>query len=240
MKPRILLVEADQTTAAFLAAAADALPAAVDIAASCAAARVQASNIAYSLWLVDAHLPDGDGAGLLHELRGLGMSTPAIAHTAARDGEVHQALHDAGFEAVLVKPLAAAALRAALAGALSGRMSSRVAESGLSEAASADAIPATWDDAAALRALNGARAHVDALRQLFIDELPAARGLVVASARSGNHDALRGALHRLRASCGFVGAARLEQAVVALQDAPASAAALAAFDAAAQELSPPD
>src|SRR3546814_1394431 len=29
-----------------------------------------------------------------------------------------------------------------------------------------------WDDAAALAALNGEQAHVDALRKLFLDELP--------------------------------------------------------------------
>ncbi|GGK02326.1 response regulator [Luteimonas terricola] len=239
MKPRILLVEDDHTTAAFLAAAAEALPACVDTVGSRAAACVQAANIAYSLWLIDAHLPDGDGTGLLAELRGLGLSTPAIAHTAAREDALHQALHDAGFDAVLVKPLTAAALRAALAGALAGRRSSRVAEPPPGSAGGPGPAPQAWDDAAALRALNGERAHVDALRQLFLAELPAARALVVSSAGRGDQDVLRDVLHRLRASCGFVGAARLGQAVIALQDAPASAEALAWFDAAAQELSPP-
>ena len=244
MKPRILLVEDDHTTAAFLAAAAEALPATVDTAESRAAARAQAANITYALWLVDAHLPDGDGAGLLAELRGLGLDTPAIAHTAAREDEVHEALHAAGFEAVLVKPLSAAALRAALAGALAARAPSRIAEP-MPDAAGGDgghgvhaAAPA-WDDESALRALNGERAHVEALRQLFLAELPAARAGVVAAARDGDHAAMRDVLHRLRASCGFVGAARLGQAVAALQRAPAAADALAFFDAAAQELSPP-
>ena len=237
MKPRILLVEDDHTTAAFLAAAAEALPATVDTVGSCTAARDQAVNIAYALWLVDAHLPDGDGAGLLAELRGLGLDTPAIAHTAAREDAVHRTLHEAGFDAVLVKPLAAAALRAALAGALAGQATSRVAEPGPGHGASP--VDDAWDDASALRALNGERAHVDALRQLFLAELPAAHAQVVASARAGDHRALHEVLHRLRASCGFVGAARLERAVQALQQAPASAGALALFEAAAQELSPP-
>src|SRR5690606_21009724 len=175
MTPRILLVEDDHTTAAFLSAAAEALPATVDIVGTRAAALAQASNIAYSLWLVDAHLPDGDGAGLLAGLRELGLATPAIAHTAARDADVHQALHDAGFDAVLVKPLAAAALRAALAGILAGRPASRIAEPGHEPPPAASA----WDDEAALRALNGERAHVDALRQLFLGELPAAHGRIM-------------------------------------------------------------
>ncbi|NLA67829.1 MAG: response regulator [Gammaproteobacteria bacterium] len=241
MKPRILLVEDDHTTAAFLAAAAEALPATVDTVGSRAAARAQAANIAYSLWLVDAHLPDGDGASLLAELRGLGLSTPAIAHTAAREGEVHQVLHDAGFDAVLVKPLAASALRSAVAAALARPRPPRVAEprsphgNGPVRAASALA----WDDASALRALSGERAHVDALRELFLSELPTMRAVVAAAARSGDRAALRDALHRLRASCGFVGAARLELAVAALQNAPDPLQALSRFDEAAQELLPP-
>lgn len=243
MKPRILLVEDDHTTATFLAAAAQELPATVDTAGSRAAARAQAANITYALWLVDAHLPDGDGAGLLAELRGLGLETPAIAHTAAREAEVHQALHAAGFEAVLVKPLSAAALRAALAGALAARAPSRVAEPMPDPAEGRDpaegAGAPAWDDGSALRALNGERGHVEALRQLFLAELPAARAGVMAAARDGDHAAMREILHRLRASCGFVGAARLGQAVAAVQRAPAAADALASFDAAAQELLPP-
>lgn len=238
MKPRILLVEDDHTTAAFLAAAAEGLPATVDTVNTRSAARAQASNIAYALWLVDAHLPDGDGAGLLAELRGLGLDTPAIAHTAASDDEVHRALQDAGFDAVLVKPLAAAALRAALAGVLAGRSSLRVAEAAFASPLGTSGLHA-WDDAAALRALNGERAHVEALRQLFLAELPAAHGQVMESVRNGRHDSLRDVLHRLRASCGFVGAARLERAVRTLEDAPDSDAALGGFDAAAQELLPP-
>ncbi|MGY1531201.1 response regulator [Luteimonas sp. A649] len=243
MKPRILLVEDDQTTAAFLAAAAEALPASVDIVGTHAAARAQAANIAYALWLVDAHLPDGDGAGLLAELRSLGLATPAIAHTAAREHELHQALHDAGFDAVLVKPLSAAALRAALAGTLAGRTGSRVAEPHPPGPADAAEVSGSdlqaWDDAAALRALNGERAHVEALRQLFLAELPAAHASVMGSARDGDQGVLCDVLHRLRASCGFVGAARLGHAAMALERAPASPEALALFDAAAQELSPP-
>lgn len=234
MKPRILLVEDDRTTALFLATAAEALPASVDVAPTRAAARAQAANIAYALWLVDAHLPDGNGADLLAELRGDGLSTPAIAHTAARDDAVHRSLRSAGFEAVLVKPLEAAELRAAVAAALAGRTPSSVPN-----AAQGPARPKAWDDAAALRALNGEWAHVHGLRQLFVAELPAAYDLAMASARQGDHAALRGTLHRLRAGCGFVGAARLEQAVAALHDAPQSREALARFDAAAQELLDP-
>src|SRR5690606_6838388 len=128
MKPRILLVEDDPTTAAFMAAAIEALPATVDIVDSHVAALAQASHVRYALWLVDAHLPDGDGAGLLAELRGLGLATAAIAHTAAHDAWLHDELRAAGFDTVLVKPLSAAALRAALADAIGAVRPPRVAE----------------------------------------------------------------------------------------------------------------
>src|SRR5690606_33339320 len=117
----------------------------------------------------------------------------------------HRALSEAGFDAVLVKPLEASALRTALAAALAGKRTPRIAEAGpetVQGPAPGIDLPA-WDDDAALRALNGERTHVEALRQLFIAELPAARDRVLACAREGDHGALRDTLHRLRASCGF-------------------------------------
>ncbi|MBB6599728.1 response regulator [Luteimonas sp. MC1825] len=239
MKPRILLVEDDPTTAAFMTAAIEALPATVDVAGSRADALAKAADVRHALWLFDAHLPDGDGAGLLAELRALGLATPAIAHTAAHDPWLHHELRAAGFASVLVKPLAASALRASLATAIGAWHPSRVAEDVAEVAGDAVDPPPRWDDAAALRALNGERAHVDALRVLFLDELPAAREGVVASALDGDERRMRDALHRLRASCGFVGAARLGDAVAVLEGAPGSAAALQAFKDAAQELLPP-
>src|SRR3546814_2810457 len=51
-----------------------------------------------------------------------------------------------------------------------------------------------WDDAAALAALNGEQAHVDALRKLFLDELPDTRDGVRDAARAGDVERLRAAL----------------------------------------------
>jgi len=93
-----------------------------------------------------------------------------------------------------------------------------------------------WDDAVALAALNGERAHVEALRGLFIAELPAARAAVCAAAGAGDRPALAAALHRLAASCGFVGAAELAAAVAGLRARPDSVEALARFEQAAARL----
>lgn len=230
MTARILLVEDDPTTCAFLAAAAQGVPAEVDIAGSCAAALTLAGDDdRHDLWLIDANLPDGDGASLLATLRARGLHTPALAHTAAREPGILAALREAGFREVLVKPMPATTLQLAVRDALG----TRVREA--SPAAPAHFTADAWDDAAALAALNGEQAHVDALRKLFLDELPGTRDGVRDAARAGDVERLRAGLHRLRASCGFVGAARMAATVEELQAAPESEYALGRFLQAAQD-----
>src|SRR5690606_16958089 len=150
MTARILLVEDDPTTCAFLATAARGVPADVDVAGSCAAALALAGHDDHhDLWLVDANLPDGDGASLLATLRARGLRAPALAHTATRDPDALAGLRAAGFRDVLVKPMSIDALQAAVRAVLSRQLR--------------DAVPAKlpaapsgiWDDAAALAALNG-------------------------------------------------------------------------------------
>ena len=209
--PRILLVEDDPVTQAYLAAVLEALPATVDVAATAADAIRSVSGGGrggrggHGLWLVDAHLPDADGAGLLRRLRALAPWTPAIAHTASREREEIDALLASGYERVLAKPVGAKVLRAAVAAALHPR--SAVAE--------ADPGP-QW--------------NVAALRRLFLDELPAQQAAVNQASKTGGSGEIAGVLHRMRGSCALVGAQRLEAAVRALQREPGSGAALAAFN----------
>ena len=66
--PRVLLVEDDPVSAAFLRDAATALPARVDVAGSMAEAMELAANCSHDLYLVDANLPDGRGETLLQQL----------------------------------------------------------------------------------------------------------------------------------------------------------------------------
>jgi DNA-binding response OmpR family regulator len=230
--PCVLLLEDDPVSAAFLAAALDALPARVAQAATLTEARRVADGC--DLWLFDAHLPDGDGAALLAELRARGLRTPALAHTAEARREPLDALIDAGFMEVLQKPLTVAQLQAAVRRAL-GDAAGIPSGSDRTGAASRCGKSPVWDDAAALRALNGRRDHVDAMRGLFLQELAQVAARVAEAAARRDTDALRGELHRLQASCGFVGAARLAAAVDALRDAPGDPAALAQFEGAAQD-----
>lgn len=224
--PRVLLAEDDPVSRVFLTAALEALPAIVDAADSRAAACASAARQRHALWLLDAHLPDGSGAELLAQLRSRDPHTPALAHTATDDATVREALLRAGFGDVLVKPLTVAALQAAVRCAL--------------DPATGGGFPApdvpVWDDDSASRALNGSSEHIAALRGLFVLELQAVRERVADAFRRRDFEGLRAELHRLRASCGFVGAAQLGAAAQALGQDMDSPQRLHAFDAAARAL----
>jgi HPt (histidine-containing phosphotransfer) domain-containing protein len=58
------------------------------------------------------------------------------------------------------------------------------------------------------------------LRALFFKELPSERQQALEAFGHGDAERLRAVLHRLKASCGFVGAARLRQAVQGWSEAP--------------------
>lgn len=217
MNPRLLLLEDDAVCAAFLCEALRSLPADIDHAPDLAAARRLADS-GHSLWLFDARLPDGYGAELLAELHARGLQVPALALTADDDPAVLQQLEGSGFVKALSKPLTKAVLQDAVRECLAG----------------ASVLP--WDDTVARTALGGDPAAVRALRQLFVQELPAQMREVQAAFDRGNAAALREHLHRLKAGCGFVGAMRLLAAVRALHSAPADAAELERFRACAGEL----
>ena len=228
--PRVLLVEDDPTTRLYLATIVRGLPADVDCADSLAAARKLADAHAYDLWLVDAQLPDGRGGDLLAQLRARHSTVPALAHTASTEPALLAGLLADGFAEVLVKPLAAAALEAAVRRALGWAMPI----AGQAPVVAPDSELPLWDEDAAGRAMNFNRTHVEGVRRLFLEELPLARGVITAAARDRDIAAMEAGLHKLRASCGFVGAARLAAAVAALQLQPGSASHVARFDAAAQ------
>lgn len=217
--PRLLLVEDDPVSAAFLHDAASALPAEVHVAGSIAEARRAIDAMHFDLWLVDAHLPDGPGETLLDAR----AAAPALAHTAATERAVRERLLSAGFRDVLCKPLGIGELHAALRHQLG--TTARIEEP----------RPA-WDDAAALRALGGDPGHVASLRDLFLQELPGQRRRIHDAAMAGDEVAIRAELHRLVASCSFVGAAGLAAVVRELRASPRQPQALQRFNTAVDDL----
>ncbi len=215
MNPRLLLVEDDPASRAFLIAGTRSLPADVDGAGSMQEALALASRHRYDAWLIDARLPDGRGAELLARLRALhpGPLPPALGHTASHLPDDLEALRAAGFDVVISKPLPIAEWQSAIRHLL-----------GQEDAAH-------WDDALALRALNGNAAGMEALRGLFRMDLPMQHRAIRDALAAGDVGDARDQLHRLKASCGFVGAPRLRGIVDRLDAAPHDVAALSAFDA---------
>lgn len=215
MNPRLLLLEDDPVSAVFLRQALLGLPAEVVHAGTLAAAR-RLADAGQALWLFDAQLPDGNGGELLQELRRRGLDVPALALTAGDQPEALERLRRAGFLRVLAKPVTAAELQRAVREWLPPAQA--------------------WDDAAALTALGGSQPAVDALRTLFLAELPDQAGDIASAIARGDLARAQSQLHRLKASCGFVGAPALLQAVHALSRGPQDVAAQAAFQSQARAL----
>ena len=226
MPIRLLLVEDDPTSRYFLSEALRALPAVVDEATDIGQALQVASATAHDLWLVDAHLPDGDGAACLRSLRQCG-DTPALAITAGASREELDQLCSCGYLEVLLKPVSIALLQSTVLRLLGrGPASAPPLVQGK--------LP-VWDEARALAAIGGSHGSLMALRRIFLDELPILRAQALAARAARDDTALAMVLHKLKASCGFVGAARLLRAVEALDRSPADARLAAEFDNAADD-----
>ena len=75
------------------------------------------------------------------------------------------------------------------------------------------ASSSVWDESQALAAVGGKIESARALRELFLGELPGQVDSVRSAFAASDHAAVRDQLHRLKASCGFVGAHRLLSAV---------------------------
>lgn len=227
---RLLLVEDDTVSRQFLVEALRALPAEVDAASSIAHACELAATHQHSLWLVDAHLPDGDGVACLARLRTVDTSTPAIAVTADRWREEFDRLEAGGFVEVLQKPISIQALQANVR-RLAGLGAQAIADT---PAPRCGKRP-VWDEARALRAMAGNRVSWLALGQVFLEELHQVREQIGRAHEAGDASTMHALLHRLSASCGFVGAARLAGTLPALSESPLDAQAWQNFNHAVED-----
>lgn len=223
---RLLLVEDDIVSAHFLIEVLQSLPASVVHASTCAEATTATREAVFDLWLLDANLPDGTAEALLERLHAHQETrTAAIALTADPFPERRERLLSAGFLEVLEKPLEAHRLQAEVRSRLSGQaLEATQSRPGR--------VVELWDDAQALHAAGGNPESVAALRSLFARELPLDRDRVLGALSEGNLEELQDTLHRLKASCGFVGARGLLDAVRELSHAPSDPGRQAAFDAA--------
>ena len=233
--PSVLLVEDDETSAAFLAQALELMPATVEVAGSVQQARELESARRHALWIIDAHLPDGSGLDCLQALSGLREGVPALAITAGAPREGLDALWAGGFAQVLMKPLSIADLQAAVRRLLASRVAEEAAQGFADFHAPLQGKQPVWEQQRALAAIGGNEQSLARLRQLFLADLPAQRAELALAQSRGDLAAIGALLHKLRAACGFVGAARLAQAVEKMSAAPLDASALQAFEFAAED-----
>lgn len=216
---RVLIADDDPVSLRFLAAAVSQLGGEVVAVAEGAAALAATRGQSFDLMLLDRRMPGLGGADLLLALRAVGNMTPAIATSADIDAAIAAQLRGAGFVDIIEKPATWATLERVLGPYLPFSC-------GALATASATAPP-LLDDDAALSAIGGDASALRALRSLLAQELSDVLAQS-ASVDPCTHSAFwRERLHRLRASCGFCGAAAMAEAAVrldcALRDDPGNA-----------------
>lgn len=213
-RPRVLLIEDDAVSSAFLIEALASLPVDVDHAATLATASHLTASTHHALWLVDANLPDGRGDQWLKQQRAAGLHCPALALTAEAPHEGIDSFIAAGFSDVLPKPLPIALLHRHVMRLLGHE--STPASLTIDKAE----ITPLWDEQQGLSALGGDHTAISVLRALFLKELPTQRDAILAALSQGDYRTARDVLHMLKASTALIGAARLAHATQALSRTP--------------------
>lgn len=225
---RALLAEDDPTSRAFLCDALALLGWQVEAFANGEDAITAAIARSFNVLVLDLNLPGVDGVEVLRGIRNHDhhacADTPALALTADDRAEQHQRLRRQGFDAVASKPLSLAQLERVMTALDEGIQHARPITTHPDPALAASALP-IWDDAQALITLGGNRDTLAALRRLMLDDLPDQRARILADPTTST---ARTELHRLRAACGFCGAARLGRAVADMENAAPGQAAQAA------------
>jgi DNA-binding response OmpR family regulator len=103
---RLLVIEDETRIAELVKAGLGRAGFTVDVVGLCADARAALAVTSYDAAIVDLGLPDGDGLGLLRELRTSGNRTPILVLTARDSVEDRVCGLDTGADDYLVKPFA--------------------------------------------------------------------------------------------------------------------------------------
>lgn len=200
---RILLIEDDDVSRAFLADALGVDGSAVHACQGFTEALRHCADAHFNLIVCDIHLGDGS---LYDMVPCLPAGTPVLATSAGIDAGIRERLRRLGIKDWLGKPASLAEIRQACAQALG-------------DTASGQGLP-VLDEQRALRALAQNHAALASLKALFKTELPDLAERICAAVESGDRESARAVLHKLKASCGFLGAARLLEACNALDAQP--------------------
>ena len=202
----VLIADDNEVSLRFLGAACRSLGLSCVETIDGGAAIEAATRNRFDAMLLDLQMPVAGGADVVRELRKRGIETIAIATTADLTPALAEKLRNDGFVDAIDKPISIERLAKVLRSR--GIPASRAGQ--ISPTA-----PALLDDASALAAIGGDRTTLRALRKLLTAELEVAAHVDLASSEQIN--VLRDGLHRLRASCGFCGAARLADSALKLE-----------------------
>ncbi|MCK7594801.1 response regulator [Pseudomarimonas salicorniae] len=216
MERRVMVAEDDRVSAEFLCGALAPLGQ-VRLVSTASALREVLEAEAPDLLVLDDRLGADRGDAMLGWVRERhGPALPVLLVSADLPAELGEQRRQQGADACLAKPMTAESLWQVLA------------------MMAPDLLPA-WDEQAAERALGADRRSRRALRDLLLADLPAVRERVGRAVAEADRVRLGEELHRLRAACGFCGAAGLSAAATALAGRP-EAAVLQSFDAACAAL----
>ncbi|HEY2396970.1 MAG TPA: response regulator [Rudaea sp.] len=207
--PRVLIVDDDAVSLAFLLKAVERCGCEAIGAADAAGATARLQVEHADLLMIDRRMPGIDGTALLRELRTLGVQAPAVATSAELDQAATAALLRAGFADTLLKPADLATIQRLLL-----RFVTPVATAPHRCAVAIESAESTalLDDAAALIAIGGDHIALRALRVLFANELDDAAIGTADPADAEQRRAVIERLHRMRASCRICGAPALGSA----------------------------
>jgi len=214
-KPCVLVVDDDPVSLGFLTAALGQCGCTAMPAASAQAALATPATTTIDLLLIDRRLPDADGDELLRRLRARGIVAPAVATSADITPAAHARLVEAGFVATLGKPATVGAIQSLVRRHLGPAAAALPPGHDDGQAPGGDAT--ILDEHAALVAIGGDRAAMQALRTLLAAELDRLIVAAPGDETAGNPAAFAETLHRLRASCGFCGAPALGAAATELE-----------------------
>lgn len=155
--------------------------------------------------LIVSDIQLGDGS-LFEMFSNLPENVPILATSADLNADTRKRLKQIGIENHLAKPASVDEIQKAV---------KRI----LSLESIADQTP-LWNETHALKTLGGNSEALKRLKDLFKSELPAMAEQIKHALDEGETDKVHDILHKLKASCGFLGATRLLQWCHALDSDP--------------------
>lgn len=203
----LLLLEDDLISREFMAEALRELPIQLHTGSCFKDIRALSLQQHFALVICDLNLADGN---LLENYSHLPSGIPVLATSADLSPDTKQSLAAIGFVHILAKPMRIAELVHAV--------------SQLLPELHHESERALWDHEKAERTLGHNPTALANLKLMFAAELEAMQTQIVHAFNAGQHHVIQQQLHKLKASCGFLGAERLLQASHALDHNPSEQA----------------